>query len=167
MEIDDDELAVRARYGQIAHKQAALEVCRAHGPAKGAGQRYALGRIDIIDRRCQKSAVYPAYGRDGVGYELAGIIECVCTVVYAQSVGLVLTVGARGVFVHLLQHEDRCRFGVGIKRFIYSQKRSRNGVLVGGGDVAAAIHKEIGALAETGIADVPAYDRKFLIQKRL
>ena len=109
MEIYDNKLAVCSGYGQIAYEQAALEICGADRPAKRAGKRYALGRVDIVYRCRQKSAVYPADRRHGVGDEFARVVERIGAVVYAKRVSLVLPVGSGGVFIDLLQHEYRCR----------------------------------------------------------
>ena len=109
VEIYDDKLAARSGYRQIAHEQAALEICGADRPIERTGQRYALGRVDIVHRCRQKSAVYPADRRHGVGDEFARVVERIGAVVYAKRVSFVLPVGSGGVFIDLLQHEYRCR----------------------------------------------------------
>ena len=57
--------------GEIAHEQAALEICDSDRPIKRAVQGKALCAVNFVLRDRQQTAVHSAYRRHRIGHKFA------------------------------------------------------------------------------------------------
>ena len=157
VEIDEHKLLVAPLNRQIAHEQAALEICDAQRPGEGAGESDTFSLVDAqVIRHGVQAAVHLPDGRHRHGHEGAGIVVGVSFAAHPliEQRPLVNAVGARGVDVHLLEH-DQIRIDIrdgGADPFQIAQRRFF-AVRLG---LRAAVHEEIGLPAESAVADVPA-----------
>ena len=156
MEVNDHKLLFRVLDGQVAHQQAALEVCGADRPAERAGQRNAIGVVYLKKRGREQAAVDLADRRQGEGNIGTRVVHRIRRIVYPEILPLADAVGTARVIVDLLKHEDRRGVVLIIQSLVNADKVCGNAVVIIGHDILTAVHEEVGILAETAVADVPA-----------
>ena len=101
-----------------------------------------------------------SHGREGNRYEGAGIVQREGRSAPGKDLGLVNAVGAGGVTVHLLQHDQIRPLFVDAAPNAFQIAAYGLGAV--GPGTGAAVHEEILRCAEPAVTDVPAQDTQIL-----
>ena len=158
VQVHQHQLLLAPLDGQVAHQQAALQIHDPQRPVEGAGEGDPLRRVDPEIGFGQQTAVDLSDGviEDGlgIGHKGADVVRRVVAVAGGQAHGLIGTVGAVAIHVHLLQQHHVVI--AALQRLLDPPQIAAHRGFISGTDGLSAVHDEILLRTQSRIADVPA-----------